>query len=297
MEANLAEFEHGGKKLARVHAKANDQKYFCYFTGFLDGVAASGLLETGEVEPLIEQCAEFAQNTRDEDAVEFLQDFEANLLEHASIADAVHYRSQEIDVDCKKSTLNRFMGYCAGIACDDLITIDEAIGVVSYAEHHPEILSDNDAAAIVFCCQDAVLDGEIDQQESADICHAITGLVGDSYADTGISSLGSVPLFPEGDFPSNLVELDGMTLVFTGNFEITPRKLLEDQISEFGATIARSVTKKTDFVVVGHEAARDWVFTHKGNKLAKALAMFQEAGRPVLISENQLKRRLVEDRL
>ena len=293
----MSDFEHAGEKLAKVHAKANDRKYFCYFTGFLDGVAASGLLETGEVEPLIEQCAEFVQNTNDEDAVEFLQDFETNLLEHASIVDAVHYRSQEIDVECKKSTLNKFMGYCAGIACDDLITIDEAIGVKRYASENPEMLEDNAAAAIVFCCQDAVLDGEIDNQESTDICNAITALVGDCYADTGISSLGSVPVFPEGKLPENLAELDGKTLVLTGNFEVTPRKFLEDQIAEFGTIISCSVTKKTDYVVVGHEAARDWAFTHKGLKLAKALAMFQKGNRPLLISENQLKKSLIEDRL
>ncbi len=297
MEIDLGDLEHGGRILAKIHARTNDKKYFCYFTGFLDGVAASGMLETGEISPLVEQCAEFAQNTKDEDAMEFLRDFELDLLEFASIRDAVHYRSKEIDKECQKSDLNRFMGFCAGIACDGIITLDEAKRVVDFGAIGSSILEDPIAGAIVYCCSDAILDGVIDGQESVDICDRITALIGDSYADTGISSLGSVPLFPEGELPKKLIEIDGSAFVLTGNFEISPRRILEDELSEYGANIARSVTKKTDFVVVGHEAARDWVFTHKGNKLAKALSMYYETGRPVLISESQLKRSLIEEKL
>ena len=289
----MADFEHGGPKLAKVHGKSNDKKYFCYFTGFLEGIAASGALESGEVLPLLDQCAEFAQNTSDEDAIEFLRDFEVDLLEHGSIVDAVHYRMIKIDQNCTKSSLNRFMGYCAGIAGDDQITIGEAKGVVALSLANDAILQDSTAAAIVYCCEDAIIDGEIDCDESADICTAITALVGDAYADTGISALGSVPQFPEGSLPNRLSDIEGCTVVFTGNFEVVPRKVLEDEIAEFSAIIARSVTKKTDFVVVGHEAARDWSFTHKGNKLAKALDLFQATGRPALISENQLKKSLL----
>jgi hypothetical protein len=289
----MSDFEHGGKNLAKVHKKANDKKYFCYFTGFLEGVAASGEIEIGEVSPLIEQCQEFAQNVSDPDAIDFVQDFEAEILEHGSLTDAIHYRSQEIDIACDKSSLNRFMGYCAGIACDDLIKLKEAAGIVAYAEDNPFILNDNAAAAIVYCCKDALIDGVIDVEESADICIAITALVGDSYADTGISSLGGVPAFPEGKLPVPIEKLEGQTLVFTGNFQVTPRRILEDELAEFGAIIAQSITKKTDFVIVGSEAARDWVFTHKGTKLSKALDLYEENGRPIFISEAELKKTLI----
>jgi hypothetical protein len=289
----MPDLEHAGKDLANIHRKPNDKKYFCYFTGFLEGVAASGMIEDGEVSPLVQQCHEFALNISDPDALDFVQDFEAGLLEHGSVVDAIHYRAQTIDKACDKSSLNRFMGYCAGIACDDLIQLKEAIGIVEYAEQNPSILRDSSAAAIVFCCKDAVIDGMINEEESAEICEAITALVGDSYADTGISALGGVPVFSEGELPCTLHEMKGQVFVFTGNFEVTPRRIIEDQVTALNAKIAKSVTKKTDFVVVGAEAARDWVFTHKGLKLNKALKMHQDTGRPQFVSEAQLKKYLI----
>jgi hypothetical protein len=292
----MSELEHGGKALASIHRKANDKKFFCYFTGFLEGIAASGDLEPGEISPLVDQCLEFAANVSDTDAIDFVQDFEIDLLEHESIVNAIEYRSQEIDNACDKSSLNRFMGYCAGIACDDLIKFREAQGIVEYAEQNPAVLADPLAKSIVYICRDALIDGVIDQGESTDICEAITRLVGDSYADTGLSSLGGVPAFPEGALPHDLSALDGMTVVFTGNFEAKPRRILEDQLAEFNASIARTITKKTDFIIVGSEAARDWVFTHKGNKLSKALEMYHKAQRPIFISEAQLKKTLLRER-
>ena len=55
----MSNFEVGGSRLARVHKLENDRKWYCYFTGFLEGIAASGQLEVGEVEPLLAQCREF----------------------------------------------------------------------------------------------------------------------------------------------------------------------------------------------------------------------------------------------
>lgn len=284
----MSNFEHGSNDLGGIHRKANELKYFCYFTGFLEGIASSGAIEEGEFKPLLNQCAEFVLNTEDPDAADFIEDFEASILEHASILDAVEIRAEEIDINCEKSALNRFMGFCAGIACDDLIKIGEAQGVVDFAHHSPAILKDVNARSIVHCCKDAIEDGLIDAQESAEICAAITGLVGDCYADTGISSLGGVPVLPEGEVPENLHDLDGAMMVLTGNFDTQPRRLLEDELTVLGAKITKSVSGKTRYLIVGSEASRDWVSTHKGTKIKKALDLRESGDRPIFLAEGRL---------
>lgn len=278
-------YEVGGPELGAIHHKANDKKYFCYFTGFLEGILASGDIEAGEVEPLLLQCVEFVENVGDEDAFEIVEDFKADILEAASLADAIEYRLREIDLECERSALNRFLGFSAAIACDDRITLLEAQQVIAFANEFPSVLNDIGVRAVVSCCLDALEDGEIDPIESSAICASITRIVGDSYADTGVSALGSVPVFEEEKI--ELIE-DGTNFVLTGNFSISPRRIIEEAIIENGGIVAKSPSKKTDFVVVASEASRDWVQTHKGTKIIKAIKLREELGRPRFVSEFQL---------
>lgn len=45
------------KALAHIHWEANTAKYTGYFTGFLEGIVASGAIEPSEVEALLDMCA------------------------------------------------------------------------------------------------------------------------------------------------------------------------------------------------------------------------------------------------
>ena len=55
---------------------------------------------------MVDQCREFAANVSDTDAIDFVQDFEVDLLEHVSIVDAVHYRMEKIEVTCENNDLD-----------------------------------------------------------------------------------------------------------------------------------------------------------------------------------------------
>ena len=278
-------YDVGGASLGRIHKKANDKKLFCYFTGFLQGIVASGDIEAGEVRPLLDQCVEFAKTVGDEDAFEVIEDFSADLLETDSLFDAAAYRMPEIDPSCERSALNRFLGFCAGIACDDMITLSEAEKVIAFAREHQAVLDDAGARAVVSCCTDAVEDGLISPEESVDICHSISRIVGDCYADTGISALGSVPVFEEAVIDEIL---DGMSFVLTGAFSVSPRKIIETAILELGGLVSKTPSRKTDYVVVASAASRDWVHTHKGTKIIRAIELREEGGQPLFVTERRL---------
>jgi NAD-dependent DNA ligase len=281
----MANFDVGGAALGRLHRKANDKKFFCYFTGFIQGIVASGGIEAEEVKPLLDQCIEFVRNVGDEDAFEIIEDFNAELLEADSLFDAAEYRMRDIDPDCERSALNRFLGFCAGIACDDRITLAEAEKAIAFVQEQPSVLEDVGARAVIYCCADAVEDGEISPEESAEICYSISRIVGDCYTDTGMSALGSVPVFEE----SKIDEiLEGTSFVLTGAFTVSPRRILEDAILERGGLVAKSPSGKTDYVVVASEASRDWVQTHKGTKIIKAIQLREKSGQPNFLSEMRL---------
>lgn len=285
-------YEPGGRALGKIHRAANDRKYFCYFTGFLEGIVASGTIEQGEVEPLIAQCEDFILNVSDNDASDILEDFKADLLEHAALVDAAVYRLREIDPQCSKSASNRFLGFCAGISCDGIITNEEAEVLAQKFEETPSLSDDTISRNLRNVCTEALDDGIIDSEESLEICAAISRLVGDAYSDTGIAELGNIPVFDYFSICSEIDSLVGATAVLTGNFSIRPRRILEDGLRERGCQITKSVSRKTDFVVVATEASRDWVHTHKGTKIIKAIKLREENSSPRFVDEADLLRAL-----
>ena len=286
----MATLEHGSDELGRIHARNNDKKFFCYFTGFLEGIAASGYVEQGEAEPLIAECNEFVRRVADYDASDIIQDFEADLLDIPGISGICEVRIKYIDPICDKSSLNRFLGYCFGVSCDGVIKEREAIGILEILSRNPRLCETIGVRQVQALCADAVADGIVDARESSDICRAISEIVGDCYADTGLSQAFGVANFPEVYLENISSDLEGRELVLTGNFQTRPRSEFEEVLKGFGAIVSRSVTKKTDFVVVGGEAARDWIEANRGLKLRKAQGMFAEHGRPNFLSEAHLLR-------
>lgn len=284
----MHDFEVGGALLGKVHRERNDKKYFCYFTGFVEGVCASKALEDLEIDPLISQCQDFLHNIGDADANDILEDFEAQLLDFAMLNDVVSVRSEAIDKSCTKSSINRFLGLCAGVACDGRITLDEAQALLNYIADHPEILADPFVRTLDAVCYDAVSDGIIDPTEEAEITGCITRLVGDAYCDTGLSELGAVPVFDVHDLENGLLDIDGKAVVLTGNFAVRPRRELEAALTDHGAIIAKSVSRKTDFVLVAAESSRDWIHTHKGTKIVKALELREASSLPRFLGEAQI---------
>ena len=281
----MGELETGGPELSRIHRKSNDKKWFCYFTGFLEGVEASGRLERGEIEPLMQQCAEFVENVGDSDARDILEDFGADLLEYQSIADATDYRAREIDPSCDRSAKNRFNGFCAGIACDDLITEAEVQKALDLLRAYPELVEDRDVAALQTTLLDAKEDGIITPEESAEICRGISEIVGDSYSDTGFSSLGGVSVFKYAAFEEILPEIENHVFALTGAFALRPRRLIEDALRELGGEVGKKVTQKTTCLIVAMEASRDWIETHQGHKIKDAKRLYEEVGRPLILNE------------
>ncbi|MBB05767.1 MAG: hypothetical protein CML03_09635 [Pseudooceanicola sp.] len=290
----MVALEVGGSELGRIHLKNNELKLACHFTGFLEGILASGYLERGEVEPLIAECIEFVRYVSDGDADDIVQDFEINLLSHDLIQDTVLYRLRDIDRACQKSALNRFLGFCRGIVCDGVITSGEAETTLQMLDEAPGLRNVVGIRQIEISCRDALEDGVLTQDESLEICDAIGCVVGDCYGDTGLAQTMGVANFHEyqlGDLDSCF---EGATVVLTGKFATFPRSNFEDLLQEYGAKIARHVSGKTTYLVIGGEASRDWVELNRGTKMRKAQEVRLKSEVPYFVSESQITRLMQE---
>lgn len=280
--------EHGGTELARIHGEANRKKHFCYLTGYLEGIAASGHLESGEVQPLITVCGEFFENLDDPDAGDLFQDFEADILEAETISLIISERTGEIDETCAKSVVNRFLGFCAGIACDGSLLETEVRAILRLAERLGESASRPGIREVINTAKDALRDDIITADEERSLARAISNLVGDSYADTGMSEISSPVSIDEDRIENFPGELVGLTIVLTGEFQEKPRRRFERRMSAIGVRIEKNITSRTDMVVVGGRPSRDWLETNRGHKIIRALQLRSAGGVPRMVSEQQL---------
>ena len=79
---------------------------------------------------------------------------------------------------------------------------------------------------------------------------------------------------PVGEFPSTFDGiLDGKQVVHTGDFAIGSTSQVKTLLSARGAIVQRSVTKKTDMVIVGKYGSKNWKLETFGEKVENAIKL------------------------
>jgi hypothetical protein len=81
------------------------------------------------------------------------------------------------------------------------------------------------------------------------------------------------------------VTFEGKSFCITGILQRGNRDVLKDKIIELGGTPTDSVTKKTDYLIVGDNGNPAWAFSCYGRKVEKALQMRKEGHTVVMIHE------------
>jgi NAD-dependent DNA ligase len=226
----------------------------------------------------------------DGDANDIVQDFDAEILEYDTIVSCAENRVQDIDPDCEKSAVNRFLGFCRGVVCDGKIGAREASTIIQRISDQPKLREIIGVQQILVTCLDALADGIVSPEESLEICSAISEVVGDSYGDTGIAGSFGVATFSESRLDNLEEDFIGKVVVLTGSFRTSPRTLLEMRLMELGAEVAKQVSGNTDYLIIGGEASRDWIEMNRGTKMRKAQQLRVHSSQPAFVSESQLLR-------
>ena len=78
------------------------------------------------------------------------------------------------------------------------------------------------------------------------------------------------------------IDIDGKTFCVTGVLKSGNRASLEKQISDLGGIPTKTLTKKTDYLIVGDNGNSAWAFACYGRKVEKALEM-RKGGHTILL--------------
>lgn len=282
------------KALDTIHSERNKIKATCYWLGFLRGVISSDGVSDHELEPLVIHTDTFLKQFSDEDAKELLEEMcnawpDVSIEAEGLIDNILEYREEEALNGSGYNPINYFNGYLKGIACDNKISKDELELTLDLVERMPALSNDNRVQQLTNVILRALDDGEIDPYESDEICDWISRIVGDSFADTGISTPEDQATGLDFETSINLPELKRSVVAVTGLFDgPLSRKQIISRLQSMGTTISNNVSKKVDFLIIANEASKHWATTNAGTKLLKAHALKSKTGKPQLISERQI---------
>lgn len=87
------------------------------------------------------------------------------------------------------------------------------------------------------------------------------------------------------DNPQPSIEFKGRKFVLSGNFSYGSKKECENKIKEHGGIISKSISSKTDYLILGSEGSSDYKHGNYGSKIVKAMDSRSNYGVPAIISE------------
>lgn len=82
------------------------------------------------------------------------------------------------------------------------------------------------------------------------------------------------------------LDINGKSFCLSGDFEYGKKADVEDYFIKRGGILAKSVTKKTDYLIVGKHGSALWSTGNYGNKVKKAMEL-QEKGLPIQIVKEE----------
>lgn len=113
----------------------------------------------------------------------------------------------------------------------------------------------------------------VDTRESANIHEKDVKALQEKYSVKGICAIAPEIVFPD------------KTFCFTGASKRGTRKQIAKIICDKGGVFNDSITKATDFLVVGADGNPCWAFSCYGRKVEKAMDMRREGHRVIIVNE------------
>lgn len=175
--------------------------------------------------------------------------------------------------------LNEMLGICKGVLIDGVVSDPEAALLRDWVDANPDVTQTWPGNVLAARLQRIYGDGRVDEEERAELADLLKQLVGGQVAVAAGANLSStLPI----DYPPPSLSFSGRVYVLTGLFAYGPRKECQRAVEALGGRCESSITKRTDVVVIGTFASRDWVHTTHGTKIQKAVE-YRNRGIPVAI--------------
>lgn len=183
---------------------------------------------------------------------------------------------QKVAMDQRRQTkaLNTLMGIVSGAICDDRLHDNEIIYLSTWINENEHVAYSYPGNIIFKKVREVLNDGVITQEERDHLLNELKILSGNDFSNTGSALPEYISTLFDKD--PNII-IPGKYFVFTGDFLYGTRESCHRAIESRGGIFRTSVSKKTNYLVVGSRTSPDWITENFGRKIQKA-AMMIESG-------------------
>lgn len=185
-----------------------------------------------------------------------------------------------MDVRRQVKALNTLMGMVSGVVCDDHLHDNEIIFLSTWITENKDVATEYPGSVIYRKVREVLSDGVITAEERDHLLKELKILSGNDFTNTGSALPDHIATLFDDD-PH--VIIPGNTFVLTGDFLYGTRESCHRVIQTRGGIVGASVTKKTNYVVVGSRASPDWITQHFGRKLLRAAELVESGEHEISI--------------
>lgn len=179
--------------------------------------------------------------------------------------------------------LCEMLGLAKGVLADGRVNEEEALAFRTWFDSRPEVAAHWPGIAIARRLRAIYSDGSASQDELDDLRDLLSELTGgEAGVICGEVASSELPL----DRPPPSIEVTNRVFVLTGRFALGPRKACEESVRRIGGWCDADVTQRTDYLVIGTFASRDWKTSAFGKKILKAMEYRANHGKPRILGED-----------
>lgn len=185
-------------------------------------------------------------------------------------------------LDARRSAkgLQSLMGILNGLICDGHLSDHEIRYLKTWATENEDLAEIYPANIVYRRIHEVLVDDMITEEERTHLTHEIQTLTGNNFLETG----AALPEQIENIFDNDPhVIFENNIFVFTGEFLWGTREECHRETIKRGGIPKNSVTRKTNYLVIGTMASPDWITANFGRKIQKAADMAQSGDYEVAI--------------
>ena len=169
-------------------------------------------------------------------------------------------------------SLQTLMGIVNGLVCDDDLTDTEIKYLATWLLEHNELSKTYPVNVIHRRVKEVLADNKITAEEGDKLLKEFKVLTGNDFTNTG----SALPEHIQSVFDDDpTVIIPNNTFVLTGEFLFGTRNACYAAIEKRGGITMESVSRKTNYLIVGSLASPNWIIENFGRKIQKAAEMAQ----------------------
>jgi len=285
-------------KFMRYTYKSELDKAVHTLEGIVKGIAIDGIINSQEVNEL---RAWWKNNKIFVYRRPFIELFTVvenalsdNILDEEELKDIIwfcnNFKNDNIYFDVITSDIQRLQGILHGIMSDNLITQDEIIGLQQWIEENDHLVGNYPYDEINSVITAVLSDGIITEEEN----NLLKAVFGDFIYPASKSKInhkelskikqemkisGVCAMCPE-------IRIENKIFCFTGVSSKTSRSKILNVVSSLKGTFTNSISKNTDYLIVGNNGNPCWAFSCYGRKIEAAVRLRKSGHKVMIVHEN-----------